>query len=595
MCELNLILLRWVLAPVMLVAGLWLGIWQITSAFDVIQNMRQLERVPASTVGALLPGEANVTAFAEVINGNTLTSPKAGVRSLYYRYLVERKKRNSDGNTSWTTETDNQRAVDFMLRDYTGNIHVSAQAALGVIDWSVAQSFHRTEGNYRYTEWRIEPDSKLFIFAVAEKHVKQGSKLGTLALNFTGAGDYTPIVSTSDASVARGALGGGALVKLWIGLVMLSIAVLGLVLLLQIHRLLKYLFILTFTLVIVLVHLSLNMMQRDLVSASQRFERQSQAVQTRINDLYNRGDIHVSSISSLGDFYGPTYYGWDELKRARVSEIRLNLVFAEHLLLVQLHKMPELLLAPLWGVKHQPIDWNLPAEQQQKLQRRIDSYRPSQISGQWYWLGVPLGLLAAIGLSWVGLRTVKHKRLIENLPTSKSLGVACGLAEVVGVVTEREMPDLVDDSEFVSALRSPLNNHECVWYHYKVEERRGTGKNRRWHTIENRTQSCAFDCVDDEGRIGIDDVKAEIITRHSSRERHGDLRYFEKTLQLGDELYAIGEAAVVGAYSDSLRLKKGDDKDPFILSNYSESEVMRMKARAGMGCWNAAFASLLLS
>lgn len=588
---LNITILRWVVAPIMLVAGLCVGVWQITSAFDVIQNMRQLERVPASTVGALLPGEANVTAFAEANNGTLLTSPKAGVNSLYYRYLVERETRDSDGKTSWKVERDEQRAVDFILRDYTGSILVSAQQSINAVDWSVARSFYTTQGSYRYSEWRIEPGTKLFVFAVAEPSASEGA----LALNFSGAGDYSPIVSTANASEARGNLGGGALVQLWIGLVMLSVAVLGLVILLQIHRLLKYLTILTLTLAIVLIHLSMSMMKRDLVSAQQRFERQLQAVQTRIGELYKRGDIASSSIQTLGDFYGPDYDGWSDLKRARVSEIRLNLVFAEHQLSAQLNKMPELLLAPLWGVNYELIDWNLPAGEQQKLQRRIDSYQLSKISGQWYWLGVPLGLLLAMGLSWAGLRRIKHKRLIENLPTSKTAGVACGLAEVEGVVSECEMPDVIDDSEFVSALSSPLTRSQCVWYHYKVEERRGTGKDRRWVKIEERTDSCAFDCVDDEGRIGIEVKGAEIISSHSETQRHGDLRYYEKTLRLGDALYAIGEAAVVGAQSDRLSLQKGDAKDPFILSNHSENDVMLIKARAGMGWFNAAFAALLLA
>lgn len=587
----SITILRWVLAPIMVAAGLSVGVWQITAAFDAIQNMRQLERVPASTVGALLPGEANVTAFAEAANSRLLKSPKAGVDSLYYRYMIERETRDSDGKTSWRVERDEQRSVDFVLRDYSGSIAVEAEQATHSVDWSVARSFHSAQGKYRYSEWRIEPGAKVFVFAVAEPRAEKGD----LALNFTGAGDYSPIVSTDNASAARGNLGGGALVQLWVGLVMLSIAVLGLVILLQMHRLLKYLTILTLTLAVVLTHLSMTMMKRDLVSAEQRFQRQLQAVETRINELHERGDIASSSIQTLGDFYGPDYVNWDDLKRARVSEIRLNLVFAEHQLLVQLNKMPELLLAPLWGVNHDDIDWNLPAGEQQKLQRRIDSYKPSKISGQWYWLGVPLGLLLAMGLSWQGLRTVKHKRLIENLPTSKSAGVACGLAEVEGVVSEAEMPDLIEDTEFVSALSSPLTRSQCVWYHYKVEERRGTGKDRRWVKIEERTDSCAFDCVDDEGRIGVEVKDAEIISRHSETKRHGDLRYYEKTLRLGDELYAIGEAAVVGVQSDRLSLKKGDSQDPFILSNYSENDVMLMKARAGMGWFNAAFASLLLA
>ncbi len=70
------------------------------------------------------------------------------------------------------------------------------------------------------------------------------------------------------------------------------------------------------------------------------------------------------------------------------------------------------------------------------------------------WLG---GVLAFTCLLFA-LRSGKRKRLIDNLPTSKTTGVFIGLVELKGT-TESEQP-----------LTSYLAGQPCVLYQWRIEE-----------------------------------------------------------------------------------------------------------------------------
>ena len=69
------------------------------------------------------------------------------------------------------------------------------------------------------------------------------------------------------------------------------------------------------------------------------------------------------------------------------------------------------------------------------------------------WIGGLLGLLSLLA----GLRANRRKRLIQNLPTSKTTGVFIGLVELKGTA-ESEAP-----------LRSHLAEIDCVHHHWSVQ------------------------------------------------------------------------------------------------------------------------------
>jgi len=152
------------------------------------------------------------------------------------------------------------------------------------------------------------------------------------------------------------------------------------------------------------------------------------------------------------------------------------------------------------------------------------------------------------------------------------------------------MPDGEDGFE------TPLQNRECVHYRYLVEEYIRRGKNSSWVTRKNEDERTPFLCRDDEGDLPIDPENFEMIVNRRYRRKNGRWRYTEWWIEIGDEIYAIGEAQIDPDTGDSLILKKSEDKElPAILSNRTEAEVMLKKASRGMGFFLFGFTGALLT
>ena len=113
-------------------------------------------------------------------------------------------------------------------------------------------------------------------------------------------------------------------------------------------------------------------------------------------------------------------------------------------------------------------------------------------------------IIAGIILLIWGLSSFKMKRLIENTPTSKIRSIAMGLVEIYG-----EVEPLKDN-----ILKSPFSNNDCVYYKYKVEELRQSGKSTTWVTIKKGEEKKLFHLKDETGSVLIDltDAKIDIPT-----------------------------------------------------------------------------------
>ena len=70
------------------------------------------------------------------------------------------------------------------------------------------------------------------------------------------------------------------------------------------------------------------------------------------------------------------------------------------------------------------------------------------------WLGGVFALLCLL----FALRSGKRKRLVDNLPTSKTTGVFIGLVELKGT------------AELAQPLTSYLAGQPCVQYQWRIEE-----------------------------------------------------------------------------------------------------------------------------
>ncbi len=96
-----------------------------------------------------------------------------------------------------------------------------------------------------------------------------------------------------------------------------------------------------------------------------------------------------------------------------------------------------------------------------------------------------------------GLRT--KKKLIENIPTSTVRAAAMGLVEIKGTARK-----------FRGTVRTPFSKAESVFYHYKVEEYRSSGKSGHWVTLKEFSTPEWFYLEDETGKILINPVNAEL-------------------------------------------------------------------------------------
>ncbi len=543
------------------------------ASFNSIAKMRALERVPATEVHAVLPGEINLTGSVAKLR-SLLKAPKTGTQCVYYRYVVEKKTRDSDGDTKWETITDESRYADFMLKDGSGEIPVRPGSN---VDFNADKSFKTESGNMRYTEYRIDPGDTVFLFGYIV------AKNGKSEVRFDKPGHYSPIISERGEARERVGMASLSVGLCWGGLVCLAFATGLTAWLLRLHRLLVYFVILSVILAIYLCILGLQMMKLDLQSGSDRLKRHESAAIEVIRETRGTSIRWNGDWSKLGSFDAVT--GLNKAQKKRLNRIRLDLAVAVKRFQRQRAAFPERLLAPGWGIE-MPADLPIPDSQKAELEALSAQFKEAAVPPVFGWIVVGAAFLIGGATVTGGIRRVRFKRCIENLPTSRTAAAAYGLCELKGII------ELDSDEE---PLKGPLTSMPCVQYHYVVKERRRSGKKTTWVTIVDERQSRPFLCVDSEGRMKIEPAGAKVYTEHVSRKHMGKWRYEETRLELNDPLYAIGECVIDPEKGDELQLQKPDGDYPFIISNMTENRVMRKVAAIGVVFLNFAFSAFLLT
>lgn len=532
------------------------GWWLTDLGFEGIRDFRQLERVPRIEAAAILPGEVNLAGRAQTWR-EVLRAPDSGTPTLYYRYVVEREETDSDGDTRWVTVSSETDYVPFLLNDNTGEVLVAPEGAEAELE-----SAHvRYSGDYRYTEYRIDPGEPVFLFGLARA---QGDGY---VVGFTEPGSYSPIISEGDETGARRGMALSSLMTVLTGVAALGFGVMLLCFALRIHQTYLLLGGTTAVLMVVLVTLGLRMGRADVEDALAHGQRTEAAAVEAIAAMFaDQGLRWSGDWAELAREHPPqaALGGWE---RYRVDRIRLFLhqaaLRAERLR----QQWPERLFVPPRAQPPVPLS---PAEQG-KLADLESGFEPTRLA--WWQTGLiaAIGIIVALVGAGFGFGHVRLKRLIENLPTTPLGGITYGLNEVSGRAR------LADG---VEGLSGPLSGRRCVQFHYTVEEKRGSGKKAEWVTIEDRTECMPFLLSDGAHEVQVHADEAEIITRHESSKQAGRLRYHETRLEPGDKLYVLA-SAVLPPEGDALVLRKGEGGVPCIVSNYSEREVMLRKARWG--------------
>ncbi|VUD69371.1 hypothetical protein TDB9533_04738 [Thalassocella blandensis] len=539
--------LRWWLV-LLLSAGLGGAgaVFFTSQGFETLQQLRQMERIPLTRNIAVLPGEVKVAGTAE---GATIASHFTQTPCLYFQYIREVEERDSDGNTSWKTVENIRRASTIALRDSTAVIQLLSQRDQSHIEWQVARSFTRTDGSTRHTEYRIDPGQQLVAFGFAE------SRSNGMSLGFRQAGQYNPVITTNSSASVLGKIGASVLFRLWLGLTLSCVAIYALVCMFGIHRVLVFISIIAVTVALVLVQLSLLMMKADLHNAVERYDKQQAAVEVALRQ---------NAIDAL-----------------QSREMRLALAMSHTQLHQQFQRIPERWLAPLWQISLPALEVVISPQELELLQERkrgLDDVALSSVSGIWI---MGISALVAVLAVFFGVKLIFVKRAIENIRTSKVVGVSCGLNEVLGRV----------EAINSRTLEAPLAGVPCMWYRYRVKEKRSSGGKTRWVTIEDRKEAVPFLCVDESGSLKIYPAKAEVISKHSESQYRGSRHYFVEWLASQDSLYALGPVAIDMKQDDRLCMREAGKKSLYLLSNLTERALLLRKARAGLALLTLAYSA----
>ncbi|MCC7548899.1 MAG: hypothetical protein IT532_14145 [Burkholderiales bacterium] len=145
-----------------------------------------------------------------------------------------------------------------------------------------------------------------------------------------------------------------------------------------------------------------------------------------------------------------------------------------------------------------------------------------------------LAVLGAIALTSAALwaANFRRARAVSDTPTSRIGSAHQGYVELVGKARPfGEAP-----------LLSPHSRTPCVWYRFRVEERR----DNKWYTRGAGRSDASFRLEDGSGTVLIDPERAEVVTDHMRRWVERDMRYTEWLLIMNARVYALGEFATIG-------------------------------------------------
>ena len=568
---------RFLLYPILFVALLAAGVGLTHLGFSRIETLRQMERIPRKAIAELIPGEANIAGLARR-DQEMLVAPDSRRETLYYRYVVERRTRDSDGNTSWETERTEIRMVPFLVEDSSGRVHVSPDRSAHITG---RQMVRRTAGDRRYTEYRIDPGHEVFVMGMAQRID------GDLVIGFTEPGRYRPILSTRSEEDERGSVGLTSVLLTVGGLLGLSLAMYMLTRIIGIHRTLTYLVLVALTLMMALMILSVRMIERDV-----------EAAYTRVLREYR---IRTEKMQRLLEPLGVTWDGdWQVLSEfVRDTTVPLSETVREQILLHRINLARSIRRAEQAAsglvtrrLAARQVEEALPSIELTELEReRMElsesTFVPSRLSPMTGWILFGIGVVGAVVLAGLGFRKIIVKRWIENIPTVKTRGVVYGMTEVKGKAI---MPPETE------ALKGPVSGQPCCYYRYLIRERRRHNRKTEWVTIHNETRHVPFFCQDSEGEIPVHSDGADVIIRTRQTRRAGRRQHIEYRIPLDTDLYVLGSASIDPETHDRLVIARSDEKSlPFLISDYSDRELIARKATLGFLSLNIGFSFMLLA
>ena len=566
-----------------MVALLLVGWFLQQAGFESIRKMRQLERIPLVEAHALIPGEVAMNGTA-LDDGPKIPGKYTDIESFYLYWTAEKYVENDDGG-SWQLKDSGSRYADsFVMADSTGEVDVSLTQLIGNGARPGLNLDHRhRSGNWRYSEYRLDPGEHFFAFARAEAQHPEGSgREGASRYRLTFSprkSSFTPILDQdADATSVRSGQGTSGVFASLFSVAAFAFGIMLLCFKLRIHRLLVFLTLLSSLNVFTLLLMGLGMLSVDLKDGEERLKRHNTSAADAIALELDLPEGRFNFYDSLPILQNMP----DGAKRDRVLGIREDYAAAIDRSNAILERFPERYLAPLWGVEKK-TSLRVEADKQNADFTISKSPIPAWVTS----IGGLVALSGGVLGSLFGFRRIKVKRYIENVPTSLSSGLAYGPAEIKGKVSLYDGND-----QFVTG---PLTGSPCCHVRYKVTEKRGSGKNRKTVTIEQWTRQKPFLCLDEGGWSRVVPEGAEMRVRLSAHRKSGRRNYYEYSLTAGEDIYILGSADVDPITGDSLQVSDGDHEGfPFMISDRSEKETMLSVSKSALAWVSVGFIGIVM-
>jgi hypothetical protein len=131
------------------------------------RRSRAIDDTPTSKIESAAQGYTELVGRGCPLGGEPLISPQRHVRCLWYRYLVERREKDS-----WVTESYGESDASFLIDDGTGECLVDPAGS----DLMPKQKESWTHFDHRYTEWTLMPEEQIYVLGQFE--TKNGADLG---------------------------------------------------------------------------------------------------------------------------------------------------------------------------------------------------------------------------------------------------------------------------------------------------------------------------------------------------------------------------------------------------------------------------------
>lgn len=498
--------------------------------FTTMSEVRQLDRLPPTTIQALANGPYRLNGEVSEANG-LLTAPYSNREGLYVRYRLQEEYRDSDGNRKTRTLDSGASSTLFNLSDSSGTVLVDPSLSTGQIDWAIEQNYRRREGDLIYSEWVLLPGQ---LVNLTGNYRPQDNKI----VFFENAYNLPYIVADRALQEEGGKRLFTASMLISLACTLATVGVALLLISVKVHRFWVYVLAMSFILISYLGSTGVVHLERD-------WERAADLYQNRLQGVLQQG----TTAEQLADLY------------------RMRLVIESGAA-----QWPDnRLFEPLAGSQF-PIPDALTENDRQQLRATFIPEPGSRYSNTVLSLVLILaGLVLCVVVLRFGIKSIKLKRLIEHVPTASANGLSFGLSELKGLIRADDLHP---------TITSKLSQSPCVAYKYDISERRGSGKKSSWVTLESGEYGTPFLLEDNSGKALVYPQKANISYPEKYVRREGRKRYTEYWLPTELQVYCLGFAGVDEHHPGKLAIQKYDN-NPYLITTKTETEVVEAKGALG--------------